>query len=152
MAHSFEVVLERIGPRKISVIKEVRELTGQGLAETKRLVEGAPAVVARLRTQEHARAAVARLREVGASASTGSAGASDRPSLSMPGAVRVSLAATGPHVIAVLKELRAALGCGLREAKELVDQVPVTLGPLDEERALALMLALTDAGASADIA
>ena len=38
----FEVVLAETGPNKISVIKEVRTITGLGLKEAKDLVEGAP--------------------------------------------------------------------------------------------------------------
>lgn len=39
---SFTVVLAAAGDQKINVIKAVRELTGQGLAESKALVDGAP--------------------------------------------------------------------------------------------------------------
>jgi len=38
----FEVILTEIGSNKISVIKEVRTITGLGLKEAKDLVEGAP--------------------------------------------------------------------------------------------------------------
>ena len=38
----FEVVLSEAGGNKISVIKEVRTITGLGLKEAKDLVEGAP--------------------------------------------------------------------------------------------------------------
>ena len=38
----FDVVLAEIGSNKISVIKEVRTITGLGLKEAKDLVEGAP--------------------------------------------------------------------------------------------------------------
>jgi large subunit ribosomal protein L7/L12 len=38
----FTIVLKEIGPNKISVIKEVRAITGLGLKEAKDLVEGAP--------------------------------------------------------------------------------------------------------------
>ncbi len=39
---SYTVVLAAAGDQKINVIKAVRELTGQGLAESKALVDGAP--------------------------------------------------------------------------------------------------------------
>ena len=39
---SFTVVLSEIGAQKIKVIKEVRAITGLGLAEAKALVESAP--------------------------------------------------------------------------------------------------------------
>ncbi len=38
----FTVVLKEAGPNKIQVIKEVRAVTGLGLAEAKGLVDGAP--------------------------------------------------------------------------------------------------------------
>ena len=41
----FDIILAEIGSNKISVIKEVRTITGLGLKEAKDLVEGAPAPV-----------------------------------------------------------------------------------------------------------
>jgi large subunit ribosomal protein L7/L12 len=42
----FNVILESVDPaKKINVIKVVRELTGQGLAEAKATVEGAPKAI-----------------------------------------------------------------------------------------------------------
>ena len=41
----FDVTLKEIGPKKINVIKAVREVTTLGLKEAKDLVEGAPTVV-----------------------------------------------------------------------------------------------------------
>lgn len=38
----FDVVLVEMGDKKLNVIKEVRAITGLGLAESKALVEGAP--------------------------------------------------------------------------------------------------------------
>lgn len=42
---AFDVVLTDAGANKINVIKEVRAVTGLGLAEAKALVEGAPKAV-----------------------------------------------------------------------------------------------------------
>ena len=39
---SFDVILESVGGNKISVIKEVRAITGLGLKEAKGLVDAAP--------------------------------------------------------------------------------------------------------------
>jgi large subunit ribosomal protein L7/L12 len=41
----YDVILSTIGSKKISVIKEVRSITGLGLKEAKDLVEGAPKAV-----------------------------------------------------------------------------------------------------------
>jgi large subunit ribosomal protein L7/L12 len=38
----FDVILAEMGDKKLNVIKEVRAITGLGLAESKALVEGAP--------------------------------------------------------------------------------------------------------------
>ena len=42
---SFDIILEDAGANKINVIKEVRAITGLGLAEAKALVDGAPKAV-----------------------------------------------------------------------------------------------------------
>ncbi len=41
----FDVVLAEIGAQKLNVIKEVRAITGLGLAESKALVESAPKAI-----------------------------------------------------------------------------------------------------------
>ena len=41
----FNVELTEVGPNKVKVIKDVREVTGLGLKEAKELVDGAPKVV-----------------------------------------------------------------------------------------------------------
>ncbi len=41
----FDVILKEIGPKKIEVIKAVRQLTALGLKESKELVDSAPSVV-----------------------------------------------------------------------------------------------------------
>ena len=42
----FKVTLKDIGAKKIEVIKAVRQVTSLGLGEAKKLVEGAPSVLA----------------------------------------------------------------------------------------------------------
>lgn len=51
---AFDVVLKDAGANKINVIKEVRGITGLGLAEAKALVEGAPKTVKEGATKEDA--------------------------------------------------------------------------------------------------
>jgi len=41
----FDVILKEVGPKKINVIKVVRQLTNLGLKEAKDLVDGAPQTV-----------------------------------------------------------------------------------------------------------
>ena len=51
---AFDVILKDAGANKINVIKEVRAVTGLGLAEAKALVEGAPKTVKEGATKEDA--------------------------------------------------------------------------------------------------
>lgn len=63
---SFDVVLADAGASKINVIKAVREITGQGLAESKALVDGAPTPIKEGATKEEAEEAKSKLEEAGA--------------------------------------------------------------------------------------
>ena len=62
----FDVVLAAIGDQKIKVIKVVREITGLGLAEAKKLVETENAVIKEAAPQAEADEIKAKLEEVGA--------------------------------------------------------------------------------------
>lgn len=64
---SFDVFLAAVGDQKISVIKEVRALTGLGLGEAKALVDEAPKVILEGAKKEDAEKAKAVLEGVGAS-------------------------------------------------------------------------------------
>lgn len=64
----FDVELSAIGPKKINVIKVVRELTSLGLKEAKELVESAPKVVKEAITKEEAEEIKKKFEEVGATA------------------------------------------------------------------------------------
>lgn len=62
----FSVMLKEFGPKKIEVIKVVRELTALGLKEAKDLVEAAPKAIKELVPKDEANAAAEKLRAVGA--------------------------------------------------------------------------------------
>ena len=62
----FDVVMTDFGAEKIKVIKEVRGITGMGLAEAKALVEGVPAKIKEGVSKEDAEALKAQLEAVGA--------------------------------------------------------------------------------------
>ena len=62
----FDVVMTSFGAEKIKVIKEVRGITGLGLAEAKGLVEGVPAKIKEGVSKEDAEAVKAQLEAVGA--------------------------------------------------------------------------------------
>ena len=62
----FDVVLAEVGPNKIPVIKVVRELTGLGLPDSKKLVDGVPSTIKEKISKDDAEAAKAKLEEQGA--------------------------------------------------------------------------------------
>ena len=62
----FDVILKEIGPKKIEVIKAVRQLTALGLRDAKDLVDGAPSTVLEATAKESAEDAKAKLEEAGA--------------------------------------------------------------------------------------
>ncbi len=63
----FNVVLKEIGDKKIDVIKVVREFTGLGLVEAKKMVEGLGTVKENV-PKEDAEKMVAKFKEAGATA------------------------------------------------------------------------------------
>ena len=63
----FDVILAKVGDKKINVIKEVRAITGLGLKEAKDLVEGAPKPVKEAVNKDDAEKFKKQLEEVGAS-------------------------------------------------------------------------------------
>jgi large subunit ribosomal protein L7/L12 len=62
----FNVILSDVGPKKINVIKAVRQVTNLGLKEAKDLVEGAPATVLEAVTKDRANEAKGILEAEGA--------------------------------------------------------------------------------------
>ena len=63
----FDVVMTSFSAEKIKVIKEIRGITGLGLAEAKAMVEKAPVTVKEAVSKEDAEALKAQLEAVGAS-------------------------------------------------------------------------------------
>jgi large subunit ribosomal protein L7/L12 len=64
----FDVVLTAIGPKKINVIKVVREVTSLGLKEAKEVVDSAPKAVKEAVSKDEAEKVKGKLEEVGATA------------------------------------------------------------------------------------
>ena len=62
----FDVVITEIGPKKIQVIKAVRQLTSLGLREAKEVVDAVPGVIMEGISKEAAEDAKAELEEAGA--------------------------------------------------------------------------------------
>jgi len=64
----------------------------------------------------------------------------------------VVLQDTGDRAIAVIKEVRAATGLGLKDAKDLVDGVPSTICKgVDREQGQDVCRRLEEAGATAEV-
>lgn len=64
--HEFDIVLKDAGDNKINVIKVVREVTGEGLAESKAMVEDVPKTLREKAPTEEAEDAKSKLEEAGA--------------------------------------------------------------------------------------
>lgn len=62
----FDVVLASVGDNKVSVIKAVRAITGQGLKDAKDTVEGAPATIKEAASKDEAEEIKKQLEEAGA--------------------------------------------------------------------------------------
>ncbi|MGC9356691.1 MAG: 50S ribosomal protein L7/L12 [Anaerolineae bacterium] len=62
----FDVILQDFGPKKINVIKAVRQISSLGLREAKELVESAPTPVMEAVSKEVAEDAKAKLEDAGA--------------------------------------------------------------------------------------
>jgi large subunit ribosomal protein L7/L12 len=138
-----ELTLLDAGPKKIHVIKIVREATGLGLKEAKELVERTPAVLdAALGPDLERAGAVVQYHPGGA----------PRPSAEPVVGASVFLADVGPKKIQVIKVVREASGLGLKEAKDLVDGAPKpVLEKANKEAAEAAKDKLEAAGASVEV-
>ncbi len=62
----FDVILKAGGPNKLAVVKLVKELTGNGLKESKDLVDGAPTTLKEGVSKDEASALKTQLEEAGA--------------------------------------------------------------------------------------
>jgi large subunit ribosomal protein L7/L12 len=62
----FDVMLVEVGPKKINVIKAVREVTSLGLKEAKDVVDNAPKAIKEAVTKEEAEEIKKKFEEVGA--------------------------------------------------------------------------------------
>ncbi|MGL4523427.1 MAG: 50S ribosomal protein L7/L12 [Bacilli bacterium] len=61
----FDVILVEAGPKKINVIKVVREITGLGLKEAKEVVDNTPKALKEAATKEEAEEIKGKIEELG---------------------------------------------------------------------------------------
>jgi ribosomal protein L7/L12 len=154
---TWSLVLEDAGAKRIQVIKEIRAVTGLGLAEAKGLTDRTPSTV--LSDIDHASASAAyrALANAGArvrmsEVRTQSAAAPADPAGAYAGGYAVVVDDAGAKRIQVIKEIRAVTGLGLAEAKGLTDRTPSTvLSGVDHATATAAHGRLTGAGAVARV-
>ena len=125
----YDVILESAGPSKLQIVKAVKEALGIGLKEAKDLVDNAPTIIATNIEEHVARNLTHVLEDCGAVASITSA---SRQSLKQT-LYDVVLESTGPAKLQIVKAVKEALGLGLKEAKDLVDNVPTIIATNIEE-------------------
>ncbi|EFG55523.1 50S ribosomal protein L7/L12 [Lactobacillus amylolyticus] len=63
---SFDVELTEAGQEKVKVIKELRDITGKGLLDAKKMVDGAPVIVKKGASEDEANKIKEQLEGVGA--------------------------------------------------------------------------------------
>jgi len=129
LAHTwpgFSVILEKVpADKKIAILKVVRTLTRLGLKEAKDLVESAPITVGETLIQEVAENFKQQIEEAGAEVYIRLL----QPTQIKPGKFDVILEEVPvDKKIAILKVVRTLTSLGLKEAKDLVESVPITVG------------------------
>ena len=151
------LVLESAGVKKIQVIKVLRDLFGEGLAETKGWVDSSPCAVGYELSPASAAAAVEKLRAVGATVRIDVVPATAGPIATLASrwvpawsssadTCRLVLESTGEQKITVIKTLRQVFGAGLLDAKYWADNAPtlieVDLSRPDGDAAIRALLAV----------
>lgn len=122
-----------IPPKFEGIVKQISEMSVLDLNELVKLFEAKFGVSA---------AAVAAAPAAGAAAG----GAEEKTDFT------VVLAADGGNKMAVLKAVKEALGLGLKEAKDMVDNIPATLKEgMKKEDAEALKKAVEEAGGKVEL-
>lgn len=148
-----DVVLRECGPRKIAVIKVIREWTALGLKEAKDMSETPGSTVKAGVERGDAEKLERQLVEAGAVVELRvSAEEAVEPEAAEPEAVGatvdVFLRDHGPNKIVVIKEVRALTGLGLKDTKDLVEAAPTLIKTdVDGETARKLQQMLAAFGA-----
>ncbi len=159
------VLLVETGPKKIQVIKALREATGAGLAVAKAWAD-APPVEVRTRDELAAETLIATIVDAGGFAEPIHAplpGPPPVPAMSVdepPAPVdasamfSVAVELGRAQKIPAIKVVREHTGLGLRESKAHVDDAEhrrTQIGPYPRDQALALMMGLNEIGAIAEL-
>lgn len=151
---ALDVFLVAVGSSKISVIKVVRDLSGLGLKESKDLVESAPVLVKGNVDKSGAEQLQKQLVAVGAQVVLRIAGSSEPAPGPAPTGEQfdVVLTAVGRQKIDVIRALREITNYGLKEARDAVESVPITVKiGVTEDEAETIRRRLIEVGASAEL-
>lgn len=148
------VSITQLGPKKIEVIKVIREYTGLGLKEAKDLADAAekmPVVVARNLNAPVAADFRRDLERAGANAGEATAPSFSSPPTSTIGVtLEIEWVDVGPKKIEVIKVIRDYTSWGLKDAKDATETTSFT-ATMPEDRATQFLLDLRAAGAVANV-
>ncbi len=148
------VSITQLGPKKIEVIKVIREYTGLGLKEAKDFADAAekmPVVVARNLSAAVAADFRRDLERAGANAGEASSPAFISPPTSTSGVtLQIEWVDVGPKKIEVIKVIRNYTSWGLKEAKDATETTAFTV-TMPEDRATQFLLDLRATGAVANV-
>jgi ribosomal protein L7/L12 len=148
------VSITQLGPKKIEVIKVIREYTGLGLKEAKDLADAAEKMPVVVATNLSAPVAADFRRDLlgaGANAGQASSPAFISPPTSTSGVtLQIEWVDVGPKKIEVIKVIRDYTAWGLKEAKDATETTSFTV-TMPEDRATGFLLDLRAAGAVANV-
>ena len=122
---AFEVVLWKVGPQKLYLVKVIKETLGLGLKEAKNLVDSAPCVLASGVPMLKAETLRRVINDTGAEVVVTPAPSTS--TVKRNSAFEVVLWKVGPQKLYLVKVIKETLGLGLKEAKNLVDSAPCVL-------------------------
>lgn len=114
-----DIFLEETGPKKIELIKEIRRLTGLGLADAKLLSETIGGILMSNLDRDLAMDAKLKFEKTGAKVRMIESGTIPK--------IKVVLRETGPKKIAVIKVIRQLTNMGLVDAKKMSETPNATI-------------------------
>jgi ribosomal protein L7/L12 len=148
-----EVTIRQVGPKKIEVIKVIRQHTGLGLKEAKELADYAartPVIVANNLSTPVAADFRRGLEEAGATVGDGSRQYVATSTSMSSVTLQIEWIDVGPKKIEVIKVIREYTLWGLKEATEATE-TPSFMVTMPEDRATQFLIALREAGAVANV-
>jgi large subunit ribosomal protein L7/L12 len=129
---TWDFILDDCGNSKIGVIKIIRDITGCGLADGKRMADSAPVLLMEGISINDAKMFESKFKSLGATVQikehTGSLNTGKRyTTQEKPRTYNLVLVEYGYDRVGVMSEIRKVTGCAVGEAKRLIDSAPITL-------------------------